>query len=91
MRKQVVDIVNNRYLSITQVFQCLHLAPSMVKSIVDHFDKEDRIVFKPCGGDRRSKLNSEHRIFLKTQMEINPSITINELHQNLLERFSDLQ
>ncbi|CAG8790412.1 6978_t:CDS:2, partial [Dentiscutata erythropus] len=72
-------------------FSILCLAPSMVKSIVDRFDKEDRIVLKPHSSDRRSKLNSKHRIFLKTQMEINPSITINELHQNLLERFSDLQ
>ncbi|CAG8775315.1 22929_t:CDS:2, partial [Dentiscutata erythropus] len=91
MRKRVVDMVNNKYLSITQVSQCLRLASSMVKSIVNRFDEEDQIVLKPRGGDRRSKLNSEHRIFLKTQMEINPSIMINELHQNLLERFSDLQ
>ncbi|CAG8454283.1 11651_t:CDS:2, partial [Scutellospora calospora] len=48
----------------------------------------NRITFKARGGDRRLKLNDDHRLFLRRQMEINPSITINELYQKLIEQFN---
>ncbi|CAG8810069.1 11999_t:CDS:2, partial [Dentiscutata erythropus] len=91
MREKIVDMVNNQCILIVKVSHLFHLAPSTIQSIVKIFNEDDRIVLKPRGGNKRLLLNDMHRFFLKELMEINPTITINELHQNLIERFPDLE
>ncbi|CAG8605561.1 12369_t:CDS:2, partial [Cetraspora pellucida] len=56
---------------------------STVQSIVNTFDKEDRIVPKPRGGDKRSILNEQHKMFLEDAIEEEPWISISDLTQKL--------
>ncbi|CAG8568332.1 3118_t:CDS:1, partial [Cetraspora pellucida] len=83
IKNQIIDNVNNKGLPIQEVAANFQLAASTVQSIIEVFDRENQIVFKSQGGDKRSILNKQHKEFLEAVIKEEPWISISDLAQKL--------
>ncbi|CAG8684987.1 9000_t:CDS:2, partial [Racocetra persica] len=78
---------NNQDQNETELYD----APSTVETIINRFDKEDRIALEPRGGDKKSILNEQHKEFLRDAIEEEPWIAICDLTQKLLKQFPEIK
>lgn len=90
-REKIINEVNNKGNSIRKVATKFRMSHSTVQDIVKRFDEENRITLKQRGGDKRSILNEDHKNFLSECVEEEPWISIADLTQKLIHRYSNLK
>ena len=86
MRKVIVESYTNGY-GVKQISSMLNLKYTTVYAIISIFQKEDRIVQKVKGGQRKKRLNEMHINAIKGWIDNDCGITLKCMKNKLFEEF----
>ena len=85
VREIIID-QSTKGIKLKDIYGNLSLARQSVSSIIKIFNETGRVYAKKRGGGNNKKLNAEHENFIKEEIDNNPTITLKELKNKLLEK-----
>ncbi|KAF9089778.1 hypothetical protein BGX29_011867, partial [Mortierella sp. GBA35] len=86
-RFNIIESITNKAHTIVETAERFKLPESTVRSVYRTFERTDRVIKLPRGGNRHPRLEQEHLNWIKNRLLQEPGLSISDLHAELNKKF----